>query len=207
MSEQQTTLLDCEYFPCIAWYQQFLKGEQIMIEKHENFVRTSLRNRFYIAGPNGRMSLTVPLDGGRNQKKRVCDLKISSNEPWQILHWKTLQACYNRSPYFEFFKDELYHLFHQKYHYLIDLNLDTIQTMNKLLSIKKQFTLTSDYIKSYEPQVLDLRNRYNAEDAAWDGDIHYIQSFEKQHGFIKELSMLDLLLCCGKQSVELLIKH
>ena len=205
MSELQTTLLDCEYFPCIAWYQQYLKGNQIMIETHEHFVRASLRNRCYITGPNGRLALTVPLDGGRNQKNKICDIKITSNEPWQILHWKTLQACYNRSPYFEFFKDDLYPLFHRKYIFLLDLNLDTVQTMNKLLALKKQYLLTDNYFKNYDTYVLDFRNTFNAEQAATEGEIHYIQTFEKQHGFIGELSMLDCLLCCGKQALELLM--
>ena len=107
--------------------------------------------------------------------------------------------------YFEFFKDDLYPLFHRKYIYLLDLNLDTLQTMNKLLALKKQYLLTENYSKNYGPTVLDLRNKFNAEKAATEGEIHYIQTFEKQHGFISELSMLDCLLCCGKQALELLM--
>jgi len=207
MSDLQTVLLDCEYFPCIGWYQQFLRHEKIWIEKHEYFQRASLRNRCYVAGPNGRLALSVPLEGGRNQRILMHELKISDRDPWQDRHWKTLQACYGRSPYFPYFEEAIGGIFTRKYNFLVDLNLDTLVLMNSLLSVKKEFEMTMDYQKTYPDQVADQRSAFNAAHPGELTDVRYLQPFEGKNGFIAGLSMLDLLFCEGKQSLQLLLSH
>ena len=86
---ENIVLLECENFPCIAWYKMFLRNENIQIEQHEYFVRKSFRNRTVIAGPNGLITLSIPLKGGRNQKNVMKDIEISYDENWQTVHWKT----------------------------------------------------------------------------------------------------------------------
>ena len=203
MSDVQTTLLDCEYFPCIGWYRQFVRSENILIEKQEYFQRATLRNRCYVAGPNGRLALSVPLEGGRNQRSFMHDLRISNQVKWQTQHWKTIQACYGRSPYFTYFEDSLVLIFTKRYEFLVDLNLDSIELMNRLLSLKKEFTVTESYQKEYPDPVNDFRSTFTTDTLTPD-DIHYLQPFEDKNGFISGLSMLDMLLCAGKQSLILL---
>ncbi len=205
MSDLQTVLLDCEYFPCIGWYRQFLQHEKVWIETHEYFQRASLRNRCYVAGPNGRLALSVPLEGGRNQRVLMHDLKISDRDPWQDRHWKTLQACYGRSPYYPYFEESVSGIFTKKYTYLTDLNLDTLRVINKLLSVRKEFEMTDSYQKNYPDHVTDARVVFNASSPGDESELHYLQPFEGKNGFIGGLSMIDLLFCEGKQSVALLL--
>ena len=204
MSVLQTVLLECEYFPCISWYQEYLKHENTIIEQYENFQRASLRNRCYVAGPNGKLALSVPLDGGRNQRTLMKDIKISYREKWQLLHWKTLQACYNRSPYFEFFEDILAPVFKKEYIYLMDLNLDTVRLMNQCIAIKKEWLFTLEFNADYKGEVEDLRYKFKAVNTEEETAISYIQPFKEKNGFITGLSMLDLIFCTGKQAAELL---
>ncbi len=207
MSDLQTTLLECEYFPCITWYEAFINSEQVLLEKQEYFERASLRNRCYVAGPNGKLALTVPLEGGRNQKTLMKELKICNRETWQSLHWKTLQTCYNRSPYFEYFADELKFLFEKKYTYLLDVNIDSFLTINKLLSVKQHFSFTALYEKEQNERVIDFRKKFKAESRATDIHASYMQPFEEKNGFIAGLSMLDMLFCIGKRSTDLLLSR
>jgi hypothetical protein len=51
--------------------------------------------------------------------------------------------------------------------------------------------------------VNDFRNAFDTETGTPD-DIHYLQPFEDKNGFVSGLSMLDLLMCAGKQSLRLL---
>ena len=203
MSDLQTTLLDCEYFPCIEWYRQFARSENSLIETQEYFQRATLRNRCYVAGPNGRLALSVPLEGGRNQRSFMYDIRVSNEVKWQAQHWKTIQACYGRSPYFSYFEDSLVKIFTKQYKFLVDLNLDSIELLNRLLSVKKECTVTASYQKEYPDSVNDFRNAFNTDTVTPD-DIHYLQPFEDKNGFVSGLSMLDMLMCIGKQSLRLL---
>ena len=98
MSDLQTTLLDCEYFPCIEWYRQFVRSENRVIETQEYFQRATLRNRCYVAGPNGRLALSVPLEGGRNQRSFMHDIRVSNGVKWQAQHWYSTASRKGNSP-------------------------------------------------------------------------------------------------------------
>ena len=205
MRELESVLLECEYFPCIDWYRQYLRAPNVIIEKYEYFVRKTYRNRCCVAGPNGILTLSVPLEGGRNQRAVMKDIKVSDAEDWQTLHWKTIQSAYNRSAYFEYFAERLKQIFAKRYTYLMDLNLDTLQVINHLLAVKKEFELTTAYQAEYEENMNDERQTFFASKPISNATIKYTQTFEERHGFIGGLSMLDLILCTGKQAVDLLL--
>jgi hypothetical protein len=178
MSNQETTLLNCEYFPC-----------------------KSFRNRCNITGPNGPISLSVPLLGGRNQKIKMKDLQIANQEKWQLLHWRTLDACYRRTPFFEYFEADIHRIYTQKHQFLLDLNLQTLDTVNKLLRQKKTYPLTENYIEQTNRAYIDKRNEKATEVA----DLSYLQPFSTRFGFTPGLSILDMLFCCGNQTGPLLL--
>jgi hypothetical protein len=201
---ENIVLLECENFPCIAWYKMFLRNENIQIEQHEYFVRKSFRNRAVIAGPNGLITLSIPLKGGRNQKNVMKDIEISYDENWQTVHWKTIESCYRRSPYFEYYAEDIKMLFEKKHHFLVDYNIQCIQLVNQLLQVKKELVLTEKYQKTPSDTYIDARNIFDE-----NKDIHlpsYIQVFQDRIGFKSNLSILDMLFCDGKMLVEKLRK-
>lgn len=196
MTKSGGVIMDCEYFPCIPWFQEFIKAPEVSIEQHEFFVRSSYRNRAYVAGPNGVVCLTVPLEGGRNQRTAMKDVKISYEEDWQALHWKTLVSFYNRSAYFEFFEHELAVYYKTKFEYLLDANLASLKLILKLLQLKKVIKLSQAYEKEVS---LDLRYTILPKNRKATSEYQsYIQPFSDRNGFEPNLSMLDYLFCCGK---------
>ena len=201
---ENIVLLECENFPCIAWYKMFLRNENIQIEQHEYFVRKSFRNRAVIAGPNGLITLSIPLKGGRNQKNVMKDIEISYDENWQTVHWKTIESCYRRSPYFEYYAEDIKMLFEKKHHFLVDYNIQCIQLVNQLLQVKKELVLTEKYEKMPLDTWVDGRNLFDE-----NKDIQlpsYIQVFQDRIGFKSNLSILDMLFCDGRMLVEKLRK-
>lgn len=201
---ENIVLLECENFPCIAWYKMFLRNENIQIEQHEYFVRKSFRNRAVIAGPNGLITLSIPLKGGRNQKNVMKDIEISYDENWQTVHWKTIESCYRRSPYFEYYAEDIKMLFEKKHHFLVDYNIQCIHLVNQLLQVKKELVLTEKYEKMPLDTWVDARNLFDE-----NKDIQlpsYIQVFQDRIGFKSNLSILDMLFCDGKMLVEKLRK-
>ena len=197
---ENIVLLECENFPCIAWYQLFLKYENIQIEQFEYFVRKSFRNRTVIAGPNGLVTLSIPLKGGRNQKNSMKDIEVSYDENWQAVHWKTIESCYRRSPYFEYYAEEVKILFEKKHRFLMDYNLKCLQLVNQLLQVKKEFVLTEKYDKTPLDNCIDARNIFE-ENRSFELP-NYMQVFQDRIGFKSNLSILDMLFCEGKPLIE-----
>jgi len=196
MTKNGAVIMDCEFFPCIPWFQKFVSSKNVSIEQHEFFVRSSYSNRAYVAGPNGVICLTVPLKGGRNQRKTVKELRIAYDEDWQALHWKSLTSFYGRSVYFEYFKDELFAFYSRKFDYLLEANLASLELILKLLHLKKEYSLTEDFEKNVENDCRHIflpKNRTTNE-----VDKRYSQPFSDRNGFEPNLSMLDFLFCCGR---------
>ena len=198
------TLLDCEYFPCIEWYRAYVKSEEVLIEQYEHFEKATFRNRCEVTGPNGKITLSVPLEKGRKQRSNMKDVKICNKEQWQQLHWKTLCASYRRAPYFEYYEEYFNDYFKKKFAYLLDLNLESIELINQLLKIKKENALNSQYEKNVSPEWIDMRSAFSPKHSPESTYIKYIQNFEERHGFLENLSILDLIFSCGPQSEGLL---
>lgn len=192
---EATVVMDCEFFPSFEWFEEYRKHHQVLLEQYEFFKRASYRNRAYVAGPNGIICLSVPLEGGRNQRTLMKDLKVCNLENWQMKHWKTLESCYRRSAYFEYFEGDLFPFFKKKYVYLIDVNLESIDLLNRLLHLKSKHTLTSEFIIDYP---LDFRTSFDPKEREAFIQTEYMQPFNDRNPFVKNLSMLDYLFCCGR---------
>lgn len=203
---EKNVLLECENFPCIAWYQNYLNASNVQIEQYENFERTTFRNRLIIAGPNDLITLSIPLKGGRNQKNIMKDLMISYEEKWQVQHWKTIESCYRRSPYFEYYADDIRSLFEKKHSFLIDYNIECLEKINQLIQVKKDIQLTHEFIKNPADTILDLRSSISVDNYSTFQNLpNYIQVFQERNGFKNNLSILDMLFCVGKPLVKELI--
>jgi hypothetical protein len=195
MTNNADVIMDCEFFPCWEWFNTFYNANEVLLEQHEYFVRTSYRNRAYVTGPNGVICLTVPLQGGRNQRTIMKDIKVCNDEDWQALHWKTLEACYRRSVYFEYFEDILRLFYHQKFEYLLDVNLSSLNIILDLLQIKKAYSLTEGFEKNIAN---DFRSAFLPKNRKVTSQPAYVQPFSDRVGFEPNLSMLDYLFCCGR---------
>lgn len=198
-------LLDCEYFPCIGWYQLLVQSDQVLLEQFEFFERTSFRNRCVLAGPNQTVTLSVPILGGRNQKICMKDVKVSYDDAWQVRHFKTITSIYQRSPFYMYYEEELRRFFQEKPEYLLDLNISSIQLVNLLLRLSKELPLTTAYESTLQTSYIDMRKRFSARETTDATEYpRYWQTFEDRHGFIPNLSILDMLFCCGNTTLGLL---
>jgi len=175
----------------------------------------SYRNRCHLAGAEGVIHLSIPLQKGRDQKTLVKDVRIADRNDWQSRHWKTIVSCYSRSPWFEYYRDELGDLYRRPFHFLVDWNLACFEWSLKILQMPISFSLTTAYQKSYvAEQWTDWRGAILPKNQHVDPDRHadntapikYRQVFEERTGFLPNLSILDLLFCEGKNARVLLQK-
>jgi hypothetical protein len=185
------------YAAPIAWYALYQQADKVLIETKENFVKQSYRNRCEIYSPNGVQSLVAPITL-RGKRQLITDKCLSYNDDWRKIHWKSLQAAYRTSPYFEYYEDDFAPIYEKRYDRLIDLNNAVHQTIVEALDIDTEVSETSEYKKEHP---LDYRNISPKTD--WDKDLKfepYIQVFNSKHGFIPRLSILDLLFNLGPAS-------
>ncbi|MBS1915425.1 MAG: WbqC family protein [Bacteroidetes bacterium] len=198
-------ITEIQYFPSVILYKYLYKFSNTVFEEYESYQKMSFRNRCIIAGANGPIILSVPLEAGRNQKTIMKDVRISNSEKWQSQHWKSIESSYNKSPWFEFYKDELKALYEKKFDFLMDWDIYCFEWSIKKLDAGFSFSGSKSFIKKYNTdEFLDFRNTILPKNYIKFETVKYAQVFEERTGFLPNLSILDLLFCEGKNSANLL---
>ena len=191
-------LLPTAYFGPISYYAILLQHPNCNIEHHEHFVKQSIRNRCDIYGANGKLQLTIPKQRKGSSKTIIKEIQISYKQDWQKQHWTAIQSAYNSSPFFEYYKDEFLPFFEEQEEYLVNFNHKLQAVILKLLKEEKDVKTTTEYL--HQGNFSDLRNHnWNLEKQE-----RYDQVFMEKHGFIANLSILDLLFNLGPESGDYL---
>lgn len=212
------SLLSTTYFGPVQWYQKLHRSELVLIEQHESFLKQTYRNRCTIATTNGLLSLTVPVEHD-SKNDTIRDTLISSHGNWQHLHWNALQSAYGDSPFFLYYSDDLRPFFEKKWKYLFDYNMEITNKMCELLDISPKIELTEHFLpisskkkdkndetmqQVADTDIADFRYTIRPKQPLPDKDFNprrYYQVFEQRYGFQPNLSILDLLFCCGPESI------
>ena len=196
-------LIHPSYFPSISHYVALTQAEKIEFEVDDNFQKQTNRNRMYIYSPNGIQLLNIPIKHGLNKSQKYKDVKIENDFNWQKIHFKSLEAAYRTSPFFEYFEDDFRPLFEKKKEFMMDLNFEVFELINKALGITINYTKTEEYFKETSPEITDLRYLINGKKDINNFD-SYTQVFNEKHGFINNLSILDLLFNEGRHALSYL---
>jgi len=203
-------LLSSAYLPPIQYIAKFLQYPAILMEAEENFLKQSYRNRTVILAANGPESLVIPVAKGRDAKQKIKDLEISYDSPWQHIHWQAIVSAYHSSPFFEILQDDFSPFFQKKFRFLFDFNLQLLQVILEILEISPEIKLTAGFEKIPET-CLNYREAIHPKEqkALPDPDfspVPYPQVFDEKFDFVPNLSIVDLLFNCGRESYEILLK-
>lgn len=187
------------YFPPIDFFISLCFDNELLIDEHEHYVKQSFRNRFQILSANGILNLSVPISKDL-PKTPMNEVRINYQENWQKLHWKALESAYNKSPYFEFYKDELADLFQEKHDLLVDLNRSTLAWLLKKFKLKTSVKYSNTFVEQSVTQQ-DLRSLLSPKKPPVYKGYQYIQVFEDRFAFAPNLSALDILFSGGPNSL------
>ncbi len=192
------------YLPPVEYFVNLIAYKPgIMMEREEHFPKQTYRNRAQIYSPDGVLSLTVPVVKGSKQHTKIKDVRISYDFNWQRLHWQSLQACYRRSAYFEYYEDDLAPFYEKNFSFLFDYNEQLLQFILKSIKLKLEFSYTESYLDELAG-LTDLRSAFNAKTEPDFDQKQYIQVFDERNGFTKNLSIADLLFNQGPHSMNYL---
>lgn len=196
------------YLPPIEYFTNILLCNEIFIERNENFIKQTYRNRMNIPAPNGIQTLSIPVKKTHNQHQQICDVEICNITKWQAIHWKSIETAYNSSPFFLYYKDEFLYFYKHEFKNLFDYNLQLLKLVLELLNINVKISFTDKYIKEYNNEldfrsniiskkIIDKNANYNS----------YFQVFSYKYGFIPNMSIIDLIFNEGKYSKDYLLKY
>jgi hypothetical protein len=193
------------YLAPLEYYRLLSHASEVWIEQYEFFQRQTYRNRCHIAASGGLTALTIPVEKSSSGKELIRDIRISEHGQWQQQHWRTISAAYSSSPFFEYYADDLSPFYEKKYDFLWDYNFELQQTMCDLLDIKPNIRFTEHYYQGDDPGIYDLRDVIHPKKSSMISEFKpYYQVFAERNGFIPNLSILDLLMNMGNESIFVL---
>ena len=197
-------LIHPTYFPSISHYVAMAQSENIIFEMEDNFQKQTNRNRTYIYSPNGIQLLNIPVKHSKQIFQKTKDVKIEPDFDWQKQHFKSLEAAYRSSPFFEYFEDDIRPIFEKKYEFLMDLNFEIMDFVAKCLRMKLEYETTSEYFHEVDSNTM-LDYRMLADGKKDNSQFEtYTQVFDDKHGFLNNLSVLDLIFNEGKFALDYL---
>jgi hypothetical protein len=216
---------ELQYFPTVSFFSALFGETYFYLDLYEIYRKMSFRNRCLIAGAQGIISLSVPLENGRNQQVPMNEVRISDTEKWQSRHFKSIRSAYNKSPFFDFYQDELAAIYGRPFDLLTDWNICCLEWVREKLGWQTEIRFTESAIPYKSKSIIDrpdgvsnpvtgindqmdgttdLRNRVLPKNFMDWKPVKYRQVFEERTGFFPNLSILDLLFNCGPHSFELL---
>lgn len=195
-------LLHPTYFPSISHFVAMAQAGAVTFEVEDNFQKQTNRNRMYIYSPNGMQLLNIPVKHSRTAHQKFKDTKIEPAFNWQKQHFKSLEAAYRTSPFFEYFEDDIRPLFEKQHTFMMDLNFEAMDVVASCLGMELSYGKTQEYFH----EVAGMEDYRYLANGKKDTAVFepYTQVFGEKHGFINNLSILDLLFNEGRYALQYL---
>ena len=199
-------LLSTAYLPPV-WYFSLISGaESVLIEKEENYIKQSYRNRCRILGSNGVLTLSVPVKKGIELKVKSKDIEIDYSKRWQQVHLRAILSSYKSSAYFDFYYEALENIILKNHRFLIDLNSETLDLMLRLIDLEAKIEYTTEF-RSVNDDSFDFRYKLSPKKEPSISEFsvkEYFQLFPPASVFVSNLSIIDLLFNAGPDTLSYL---
>ncbi len=207
-------LADLHYFPPVSFFYASYAETNVVFSEYDAYRKMSFANRCLIAGANNIIGLSIPLEGGRQQKASMKEIRVSPAEPWQKQHWRSLMSAYNRSPFFDHYSGDLEKLYHTKQLFLLDWNRTCMEWIKTKTGWPPAIHFPGsgssgdpageERLPEGRAILEDWRNRMRPKNYLSFPAPVYHQVFADTRGFQANLSVLDLLFNMGPQCAEIL---
>jgi len=193
-------LLSTAYFPPAEYFFRILNADKIFIEREENYIKQTYRNRCYILASGGVLPLTVPVYLGSFHKTPVKDIRIDYTKRWQLVHIRALKAAYASSPFFIFYFEEIEKILLSGHEFLLDLNMELLLATMKMMNINRKVSYTNEF-QSVNNLTEDTRYNITPKTKSSYSPKAYMRVFDYSIENTGKLSILDLLFNTGPEAV------
>lgn len=199
-----TALLSSAYFPPVQWMQKLHRYQSVLVERNDNFCKQTFRNRCLIATANGVQALTIPIEKFEGSKCLMRDIRISDHGEWRHIHWNAIVSAYGESPFFDYYADDLRPFFERKWEFLFDFNMEIVEKLCELLDVRPNLSVTDTYADAAAIGADDFRDAIRPKHPLCDPTFEsraYYQVYARRHGFLPNMSVLDLLCNEGPEGI------
>lgn len=158
--------------------------------------RAKTTHRFTIADTRGQLNVTIPIAHPQaHHGTKISDILLSDHSPWWLTAMTALESAYGRTPYFEFYADDLLPMFDagRVGTPLVDLCRDLEALMCRLIGLSAPRYGSAEL----QDDAVDMRRGIRVVD-----DFRpYYQVRADKLGFLPHMSVADLLFNLGPESL------
>jgi hypothetical protein len=140
---------------------------------------------------------------GSLHKTPVREIRIDYSKRWQQIHIRALTASYKSSPFFIYYFDNIEKIILSGYEFLLDLNMDLLKAVLKMINIEANTSYTTDF-NPVGILECDFRYSINPKKETGYNAKKYMQVFSGGKDFVPGLSIVDLIFNTGPEASDYL---
>lgn len=122
-------LLSTAFFPPIEYFailaECSISNSPVFLDDRENYAKQSYRNRCRILTSQGAADLRVPIV--HNGARKITEILVDYSTPWVRQTKYAIETAYSSSPFFEYYRDQLFAILDSHPATLWELNLALIR--------------------------------------------------------------------------------
>ena len=187
------TILPVTYFGPVGWWNKLDVSDSTVFDINENYIKQTYRNRCRILSCNGLLTLSIPVKKVDGNHTLLKNMRIDNNQNWQIRHYRAVLSAYKASAFFDYYIDDIIHIWQKHYDFLADVCIDSYETICNIMDKHYEATFSPSYIIPDKTDI-DLRKGEEFDFGPFD---EYCQVFSDRFSFFPNLSIIDLLFNNG----------
>lgn len=216
------------YLPWSGYFGLLNSVDLFVFLDSVQFDRRSWQQRNQIKTANGSQWLTVPVISKGKRDQKINEVEIDLKSRFYLKHQKSIILNYKKSPFFNIVSDDIFEVLNKKIDNMALLNIELIKALNNLIGIKTK-TISSSDLNSFGVKselLASICSEVGAKEyISPPGSKKYLEksdSFKKigvdvkyfsfNHPiysqnfdfFLENMSVIDLLMNCGNESIELI---
>jgi hypothetical protein len=215
------------YLPWLRYFDKIARSDAFVVLDNIQYNKNGWQNRNKIKAASGAMLLTVPVHARLGCM--LDEVDIDDTQPWRKKHWSAIRQNYRRAPHYEKHERFLASVYERAWATLNELNRHMLEYYVRELGIETRIEYASELkVPGVATERLINLIRAVGADTYYSGayaldrylDAALLESagiglrlqewiapvYPQFHDpFVPDLSILDLLMHCGAESLEILL--
>lgn len=215
-----------QYLPWLGYLHKLIAADVFCYLDNVQYKKNEWQNRNRIKTATGWQWLTVPVSYKFPQT--INEVTVNNHINWQKKHLQALRTNYSRAPFFDEVMAALSDGFERQWSRLADINIYFIEKIGTYLGLEQTILVRASEMKLQEDptdRLVDICRQHGADTyfSGADGWRYMdLSRFEKAgirvefqkfvnpaypqqfNGFEPQLSIVDMLFNCGRQTVDLI---